>query len=68
MAKNRAHDVVIGLYQDRMTPSFQCLILEGAGLRIGGGKASGTWDLVRKFKCAFTDEDLAMAAVGGSDA
>lgn len=56
------YKVTIGLYRDRMTPTFQCLILEGADLQIGGGSASGTWDLVRKFKCSFTDADLKMAA------
>ena len=57
------YEVEIGLYQDRMTPSIQCLILEqpSGGYRIAGGKGCGTWDVVRRFKCSFTSADLAAA-------
>ena len=62
MVKNRKYEVRIGLYQDRMAPNIKCLILEGADLRIGGGKGCGTWDLLRHFQCTFTDRDLKMAS------
>jgi len=68
MAKNKTHNVIIGLYADAMTPGFKCLILEGASLRIGGGKASGSWNLLEKFKCSFTDDDLKRARVKGEGA
>ncbi len=61
--KVTSYEVEIGLYQDRMTPSIQCLILEqpAGGLRLTNSKGTGTWDKVRRFKCSFTSADLAAA-------
>jgi hypothetical protein len=61
MARSKTYEVTIGLYADAMTPSYQCLILEGADLRIGGGKGCGSWNLIRKFKCSFNEHDLKLA-------
>ena len=60
---NKEFTVVIGLYQDRMSPKIKALILEDADYRLTSGKGCGTWDLVQKFKCSFTNKHLKQAEV-----
>lgn len=59
--------VEIGLYQDAMTPSIQALVLEqgdGGSYRMTGGKGCGQWNLVKKFRCSFTLQELRAAERG----
>ena len=61
MAKE--YEVEIGLYEDAMTPTIQALILEqeGGSIRLTSAKGCGTWNMIRKFKCYFTSDDLRSA-------
>ena len=59
--EEREYRVTLDIMRDAVRPDFWALSFsskDGSGLRIGGGKVSGSWKVERSLQCRFTQEQL----------